>query len=86
MQAIDPFAALFDPAHPIFSEEGARRLISFRCDDETQARMEELARKCNEGTLTPDENREYESWVRDGTFISVLQAQARLFLKGKTAA
>ena len=83
MTAADSFAALFDPAHPIFSEEGAERLIAFRCDDETAARMELLGQKCNEGCLTAEERPEYENWVRDGAFVSVLQAQARLFLLRK---
>ena len=81
MKAADPFSELFDPANPIFSEHGAKRLLALRCDDETAARMDVLAGKCNEGSLTPAEHREYENWVREGAFISVLQAQARLYLK-----
>jgi hypothetical protein len=37
------------------SEEGARELVNLRADEETRARVSELAGKCNEGTLSPEE-------------------------------
>ena len=43
--------------------------------------MEVFAEKANEGTLTPEEHRQYESWVRAGTLMSMLKAKARLYLK-----
>jgi hypothetical protein len=42
--------------------------------------VDELARKCNEGELTPSERLEYERLVTAGTMIAILQAQARLRL------
>ncbi|WP_133792724.1 hypothetical protein [Prosthecobacter fusiformis] len=80
MKTSDPLSELFDPANPIFSEDGARRLLALSTDEEILERMDALAEKCNEATLTPEEHREYENWVRESTFISVLQAQARLYL------
>ena len=56
-------------------------LVELRTDPETEARMEILAGKANEGTLTAEERREYESWVRAGSMMSILQAKARLYLK-----
>lgn len=72
---------LFDPTQHHLSDEGARILVELRDDAETESKMELLAAKANQGTLTPDERREYESWVRAGTLISILQAKARLYLK-----
>jgi hypothetical protein len=43
--------------------------------------MAAFAEKANEGTLGPEERREYETWVRAGTFLSLLQAKARLYRK-----
>jgi hypothetical protein len=43
--------------------------------------MDELAQKCNEGQLTPEEREEYETSIRFGNFIAILQAKSRAFLK-----
>ncbi len=58
----------------------ARRLVQFRADASTQARIDELATKCTEGELTRAERREYEGYVDAIHFISVLQAKARIAL------
>jgi hypothetical protein len=42
--------------------------------------VEELAEKCNEGQLTPDERAEYEAYVQASTVIGILQAKARRVL------
>lgn len=57
--------------------EVARRLLGFRPDPSLQDRIDELARKANEGELTPDEREEYEGYSRANKFIAVLQVQAR---------
>ena len=41
--------------------ELARKIADLRTAPEFQARIEELADKCNEGDLTPEERAEYES-------------------------
>ncbi len=81
MNAFSVLNSLFDPTHPSFTEEGVQTLLSLQSSDEEKARMEALAEKANEGTLSPDEHREYETRVRAGTFISLLQAKARLYRK-----
>jgi len=78
---LSPLDRLFDPAHPCLTGEGAQMLADLQADPDAQARMEILAEKANEGTLSAEERREYESWVRAGTMISLLQAKARLYLK-----
>ena len=47
---------------------------------------EELAAKCNEGSLTPAERDEYEAYVQAGEMIAILQAKARLHLKRAASA
>ena len=43
-------------------------------------RIEALADKCSDGSLSPEEREEYEMLVNVGFFISILQAKARLLL------
>ena len=81
MNAYAPFDQLFDPQNQCFTPDAAERLAGLREDEATAARMAELAAKANEGHLTDVERREYESRVRAGTVLSLLQAKARLFLK-----
>ncbi|MBI3462508.1 MAG: hypothetical protein HY000_05525 [Planctomycetes bacterium] len=71
---------LLEPVSSSLNEEAARKLIGLRADRKAQARVEELARKCNEGELTPEERAEYETYVLAGDFIAILQAKARLLL------
>ncbi|HEV7405311.1 MAG TPA: hypothetical protein VGO11_20375 [Chthoniobacteraceae bacterium] len=81
MNPFSEFDSLFDPAHPSFTEEGVQRLLSLKTNEAEAARMEELAEKANEGQLSEGERRDYETWVRTGTIISLLQAKARLYRK-----
>ncbi len=85
MNAYAPLDQLFDTQQQCFSPEVAARLVALRSDGATAARMEELARGANEGSLNEEERREYETCVRAGTVISLLQAKARLFLKRQAA-
>jgi hypothetical protein len=63
-----------------FTPAMARRLVKFRADAATQARVDELATKCNDGELTPAERREYEAFVGAIHLISILQSKARMVL------
>ena len=71
---------LLEPVSSSLNEEAARKLIGLKADRKAQARVAELARKCNEGELTPEERDEYETYVLAGEFIAILQAQARILL------
>lgn len=76
---------LLDPVSRCFSLEGARALLKVRADAQDEARITELAEKCNEGQLTVQERREYETYVHVGNLIAILQAKARRFLKQQAA-
>ena len=71
---LEPFGACLTP-------EVARRLVDLQANATTVARVEELADKCNEGTLTPDERVEYESYVQVNQVMTMLKAKARKFLQ-----
>ena len=71
---------LLDPLGRCLTPEVARRLVQLRADPEAQARIDELADKCNDGRLSPEERAEYETYVWAGNFIAILQAKARALL------
>ncbi len=71
---------LLEPVSQSLNIEAARKLIRLKADVKTQARVDKLARKCNEGELTDEERAEYERYVTAGTLIAILQAKARLLL------
>jgi hypothetical protein len=58
----------------------AEQMIRFRAPADIQRRIDELAGKCQEGTLTEQERVEYESYVEDADVIALLQAKAQAFL------
>jgi hypothetical protein len=72
---------LVDPVVRTFTPEVARALVQLRADPELQDRMDELAAKCNGGTLTPEEHEEYETSIRFANYLAILQAKARRLLK-----
>jgi hypothetical protein len=76
---------LLEPISRAFNPDSARALAQMEADPSAQARVAELAEKCNEGTLTPVEQREYETYVHAGNLIAILQAKARLYLKRHAA-
>ena len=67
------------------NEEAAQQLISLKADPDLQARMDELAEKANEGTLTPAERVEYEDSIAAGNLLNILKAIARVQLENKKA-
>jgi hypothetical protein len=51
---------ILNPVAQCFTPEVAQRVAALRADPAVQARIEELAEKCNEGTITPEEMAKYE--------------------------
>jgi hypothetical protein len=58
----------------------ARALIQLRAGPELQARMDELAEKCNDGRLSAEERAEYETSIRFANDLAIIQAKARRLL------
>jgi len=76
---------LLDPVGRMLTPDVARKLADFRFDVQSQSRLDLLARKCNEGRLTADERREYETYVNVMDFLGVLQAKARAVVRRSDA-
>jgi hypothetical protein len=64
----------------------AKEILALRADKKAKRRIENLASKCDEGTLTPEERAEYQLFVEVGDFVALLQAKARRYLSEHTAA
>jgi hypothetical protein len=70
---LEPFGRTLTPAL-------ARELADLRAPAKEQDRIDELAEKCNEGTLSAEERAEYEDYVRAIHFLGIVQAKARAIL------
>ena len=68
---------ILTPVADCLTPDVARRLTELRLNPGTQARIDELAEKANEGLLTPDERAEYADIVEGLDFLGILKAQAR---------
>jgi hypothetical protein len=69
------------PDHSDFSPAAAREILSLQLSPQDQARAQELSVKAQDGTLTPDELGEVESYRRIGYWLGILWSKARLSLK-----
>lgn len=76
---------LLEPVGACLTPEVAARLAELRAPESVQARVEELARKSQEGTLSEAEREEYGALVSTGNFIGILQSKARRLLKNRPA-
>jgi len=74
------FAKTLDPVVQCFTPEVAKRVAELRADPAVQARIEELADKCNEGTITPEEMAEYDASIQAMDVVAVLQKKARTLI------
>jgi len=71
---------MVDPIGRVLTPESAKEILDIRADGETQRRIDELADKCNEGKLSPDELIEYQEFVSLFNILALLQARARSIL------
>lgn len=72
---------ILEPVIRCLSPDNARQVLDHRPRRKVLAHIQKLARKCNEGELTPEERAEYESYVFAGEFVALVQARAKALLK-----
>ena len=72
---------LLNPVRDVLTPEVARAIADLRADAMTQARLDDLAERHNEGQLSPEELTEYQALVNGINLTSVLQAKARSVLQ-----
>lgn len=68
------------PFSECLTPEVAQRIVNLQLDSQSQARIDELAAKANEGQLTDEERQEYEEFVEGIDLIGILKARARTVL------
>jgi hypothetical protein len=79
---VDILSRLIAPEKPGLPEKLAAQILSLDFGGDDRARMDELAAKARDGTLTPEERVEMENYMRVGHFLSLLKSKARVTLKG----
>jgi hypothetical protein len=79
----NPLDRILDPVAKCFTPEVARQVLELQPDPGTQARINELASKANEGLLSEDERTEYEGYVEAIDVVAILQAKARKLLAAR---
>jgi len=79
------FAESLAPVEQCLNRESAQALLDLPANPRVQARVDELAEKCNEGRLTPEERSEYEALICADHFLGILQAKAQHFLQTRHA-
>jgi hypothetical protein len=72
---------LIEPEVESLPPEAARYILSLEFCQIDHDRMQALAAKAREGTLTPAEQDEVESYERVGHLIALLKSKARKSLK-----
>ncbi len=60
-------------------------VLSAQTDQALRTRIEELASKNTEDTLTPKERDEYTGYVRANKFVAILRREAKKFKSGSAA-
>ncbi len=70
---IEPFAECLTP-------EAAQKIVALKADAVLQSRVDELADKANQGTLSEAEQAEYDRYLAAFHLVTVIQARARRLL------
>jgi hypothetical protein len=78
------FDQLLSPITDHLTPEAAEEIVKFKIDAQTQAKVNELADRANEGLLTDEERAEYLSFVEAMDLIGILQCKARQMLLRRT--
>ena len=64
----------------------AEAVLQLHLADADQSRIGELAKRSNDGTLTPEEAAEYDGYIAAADLLSHWKSTARLSLKKKPSA
>lgn len=78
------FDQLLSPITDHLTPEAAEHIVKFRINAKTQAKINKLAEKANEGLLTEKEQAEYMSFIEAMDLIGILQSKARQILLRRT--
>ena len=82
----DVLDQLITAEQPGFSPEAAQGLLNLRFSPDATRRMNELAERNRQGTLTQAEQAALERYRRVGHFLNIVQAKARVCLSAPAGA
>jgi hypothetical protein len=68
---------MLEPVGNAMPLDYAREIVELRAHPRDQARIDELADKCNEGVLTDAERDEYDDYLQAIHVIGILQRKAK---------
>jgi hypothetical protein len=74
-------ARTIKPEEGAMSPDAARAILDFKLSAQDAARVNELAEKARDGTLTPDERLELDDYEHVTALLELMQSKARLSLK-----
>ena len=80
MSAASGLDGLLEPLSRCLDAASARRILDLKVDPPVQERIDTLAERANEGTLSDNERSEYEALINAADFISILKIKAQLHL------
>ena len=80
MSAAIGLDGLLEPLSRCLDIASARRVVDLQVAQPVQERIDTLAERANEGTLSDGERSEYEALINAADFISILKLKARQHL------
>jgi hypothetical protein len=80
MATASTFDQFLDPITGCLTPQVAQKIVDWRPTAELQAHIQDLGIKADSGTLTSDEELEYQQLIEDGDLIALLQTKARKIL------
>ena len=75
---------LIDPARPTLSPDAAESILGIEFPPADRDRMNRLAEKAREGSLTGEEKAEIEDYELIGSILSLMKSKARVSLKNSS--
>lgn len=80
----DILARIVDPDRANLPHDFANSILGYEFRQEDRDRMDLLAEKARQGTLSPDEQIEIDRYERVGNFLALLKSKARRSLNNIT--
>jgi hypothetical protein len=78
------WARLIESQLEHLTPDAARYLLRFRFTEDDQTRLQELADRSQDGTLSEEEGREFDSYLHISNLLAVMQSKARQVLNDST--
>ena len=72
---------LIEPFAECLTVEAAKKIASLKADAVDQQLLDELADKANQGTMTSEEQLDYDRLLAAFHFVTIMQARARRLLQ-----